>query len=90
MEVIGIIKVIGDVQEVSSSYKKRELVVSTEEQYPQSIAIEFPQDKTTLLDFYNVGEKVKVSVNLGGREWVNPAGETKYFNSVKGWKIEKQ
>jgi hypothetical protein len=89
MEVIGVIKVIGDVQEVSASYKKRELVVSTSEQYPQTIAIEFAQDKTALLDFYNIGDDVKVYVNLGGREWVNPQGETKYFNSVKGWKIEK-
>jgi len=90
MEVVGKIKVIGDVQEVSASYKKRELVVATEEQYPQFISIEFPQDKTVLLDFFNVGDAVKVSINLGGREWVNPAGETKYFNSIKGWKIEKQ
>jgi len=90
MEVIGKIKVIGDVQEVSASYKKRELVIATEEQYPQFISIEFPQDKTALLDFFNVGDAVKVSINLGGREWVNPTGETKYFNSIKGWKIEKQ
>lgn len=89
MEVIGTVKVIGETIEVSASYKKRELVISTEEQYPQSIAIEFPQDKGSLLDFYEVGQSVKVSINLGGREWVNPAGETKYFNSVKGWKIEK-
>jgi len=89
MEVIGTIKVIGATQEISASYKKRELVISTEEQYPQSIAIEFPQDKGSLLDFYEVGQSVKVSINLGGREWVNPQGETKYFNSVKGWKIEK-
>jgi translation initiation factor IF-3 len=89
MEIIGKIKVIGSVQEVSASYKKRELVVATEDQYPQFIAIEFAQDKTSLLDFYNEGDSVKVSINLGGREWVNPAGETKYFNSIKGWKIEK-
>lgn len=90
MEVNGVIKVIGDVQEVSASYKKRELVVTTQEQYPQFISIEFPQDKTSLLDFFSVGDAVKVSINLGGREWINPAGETKYFNSIKGWKIEKQ
>lgn len=89
MEVIGVIKVIGATLEVSASYKKRELVISTEEQYPQSIAIEFPQDKGSLLDFYEVGQKVKVHINIGGREWVNPQQETKYFNSVKGWKIEK-
>jgi len=89
MELIGKIKVISDVQEVSASYKKRELVIATNEQYVQTIAIEFAQDKTALLDFYNIGDDVKVSINVGGREWINPQGETKYFNSIKGWKIEK-
>lgn len=89
MEILGTVKVIGESVEVSASYKKRELVVTTDEQYPQSIAIEFPQDKGSLLDYYEVGQSVKVSINLGGREWVNPQGETKYFNSIKGWKIEK-
>ena len=89
MEVTGKIKVIGDVQEISTSYKKRELVITTEEQYPQFINIEFGQDKCDLLNNLSVGQEVKVHINLGGREWVNPAGETKYFNSVKGWRIEK-
>jgi len=89
MEVSGKVKVVGDVQQVSPTFKKRELVVTTEEQYPQSIMIEFVQDKTDLLNTVSVGENVKVSINLGGREWVNPQGETKYFNSIKGWRIEK-
>lgn len=90
MEVTGKIKVINAEQQVSASFKKRELVVTTDEQYPQSIMIEFVQDKADLLNNYNVGDNVKVSINLGGREWVNPQGETKYFNSIKGWRIEKQ
>ena len=88
MEVIGKIKVLSDVINVTDSFKKRELVVVTDEQYPQSIMIEFPQDKADLLNTFKVGQDVKVSINLGGREWVNPAGETKYFNSIKGWRIE--
>jgi hypothetical protein len=89
MEVTGKIKVISAEQQISASFKKRELVVTTDEQYPQSIMIEFTQDKSDLLNNYNVGENVKVSINLGGREWVNPQGETKYFNSIKGWRIER-
>jgi hypothetical protein len=89
MEVTGRIKVINPEQQVSASFKKRELVVTTDEQYPQSIMIEFTQDKTDLLNNFKVGEVVKVSINLGGREWVNPQGETKYFNSIKGWRIER-
>ena len=90
MEVTGKIKVINAEQQVSASFKKRELVVATEEQYPQFISINFVQDKCDLLNNYNVGEAVKVSINLRGREWVNPQGETKYFNDIQGWRVEKQ
>ncbi|WP_310380346.1 DUF3127 domain-containing protein [Flavobacterium sp.] len=89
MEVTGKVKVVGAELQVSPTFKKRELVVTTDEQYPQSIMIEFVQDKSDLLNTISVGENVKVSINLGGREWVNPQGETKYFNSIKGWRIEK-
>jgi len=89
MEVTGKIKVINAEQQVSASFKKRELVVATEEQYPQFISINFVQDKCDLLNNYHVGEAVKVSINLRGREWVNPQGETKYFNDIQGWRIEK-
>lgn len=89
MEVTGKIKVVNPEQQVSASFKKRELVVTTNEQYPQHIMIEFTQDKCDLLSNYNAGEAVKVSINLRGREWVNPQGDTKYFNSIQGWRIEK-
>lgn len=89
MEVIGKIKVVNAEQVVSASFKKRELVVTTDEQYPQHILIEFAQDKCDLLNNYAIGDPVKVSINLRGREWVNPQGETKYFNQIQGWRIEK-
>jgi hypothetical protein len=89
MEVIGKIKLIGDVQTFGSAgFRKRELVVTTDEQYPQMIMVEFLQDKVDLLNNYKVGQDVKVSINLRGREWINPQGEAKYFNSINGWRIE--
>lgn len=89
MEVIGKIKHIGEEQQVSASFRKRELVVTTDEQYPQHILIEFNQDKCDILSAYKFQEDVKVSINLRGREWVNPQGETRYFNSIQGWRIER-
>jgi hypothetical protein len=89
MEVQGTIKVINPEQQVSPSFKKREVVITTDEQYPQHILIEFTQDRTDLLNQHNVGDTVKVSINLRGREWTNPQGETRYFNSIQGWRIEK-
>ncbi len=89
MEVIGKVKLVGEVQTFGTGgFKKRELVVTTDEQYPQMIMIEFVQDKTDLLNSYKVGQDVKVSINLRGREWINPEGVAKYFNAIQGWRIE--
>ncbi|PQJ31651.1 hypothetical protein BST92_06800 [Nonlabens arenilitoris] len=90
MEVQGKIKVIGETKSFGASgFQKRELVITTEEQYPQHLMLEFVQDKTSLLDSFQVGEPVKVGINLRGREWQSPQGEIKYFNSIVGWRIER-
>ena len=89
MEITGKVKVVNAEQQISPTFKKRELVVSTDEQYPQHIMIEFTQDKVDLLNSVKVGDDVKVSINIKGREWLSPAGETKFFNSIHGWRIEK-
>ena len=89
MELEGKIKLIGDTKTFGNNgFRKREVVVTTDEQYPQHIMVEFVQDKCDLLNNYNVGQDVKISINLRGREWTNPQGETKYFNSIQGWRIE--
>lgn len=89
MELQGKIKVIGETQSIGSNgFRKRELVLTTEEQYPQHILVEFVQDKTDLLNSFQVGQPIKVGINLRGREWINPQGEAKYFNAIQGWRIE--
>ncbi len=89
MELQGKIKLIDETKTYGNNgFRKREMVITTEEQYPQTILIEFVQDKTELLNQYQVGQDVKVSINIKGREWTNPQGEVKYFNSIQGWRIE--
>lgn len=87
MKVTGKIKLINETQTFGNNFNKRELVVTTDEQYPQYILIEFTQDKCTLLDKFQVGQNVEVSINLRGRIWTNPDGVDKYFNSIQGWRI---
>lgn len=90
MEVTGKIKMIDQTKEVGSAgFKKRDVVVTTDEQYPQHILVQFVQDKCDLLNSYQVGEAVKIDINLRGREWTNPQGETVYFNTIQGWRIAK-
>jgi hypothetical protein len=90
MEVTGKIKMIDTTKEVGSAgFKKRDVVVTTDEQYPQHILVQFVQDKCDLLNSFQVGEGVKIDINLRGREWTNPQGETVYFNTIQGWRIAK-
>ena len=91
VEVLGKIKLLGEIKTYGDNgFRKRELVITTQEQYPQHLLIEFIQDRCELLDSFSVGENVKISINLRGREWENPEGEIKYFNSIHGWRIEKE
>lgn len=90
MEITGILKAKFDTQVVSDKFKKREFVLTTEAntQYPQHLAIQVTQDKCLLLDAVNVGDELKVSINLRGREWNGPQG-IKYFNTIEAWKIDR-
>ena len=87
----GELKVIGDIEQVSDSFKKREFVVlDASGQYPQTISFQAVQDRTDLLNNLKVGDSVDVTFFLRGREWTNPKdGAVKYFNSLDAWKIEK-
>ena len=89
MELTGTIRKIEDTQTFKSDFKKRNLILTTDDKYPQHVAIEFLQDKTSILDNYNTGDQVKIAINIRGKEWINPEGVTKYFNSIVGWRIEK-
>ena len=90
MEISGKIKWIDEVRTYGSNgFRKKELVITTQEQYPQNILIEFTQEKCELLDKYEIDDNIKIGINIRGREWINPEGQTKYFNSIQGWRIEK-
>lgn len=89
MEISGNIKLIEKPIQVNDNLKKANLILETDKSsdYPQTICIEFVNKSCDLLSNYNNGDEVTISINLRGREWVNPKGETKYFNSINGWKI---
>lgn len=85
MEVQGTIIVIGETETIGAKgFKKRLVVLKTDEQYPQTIPVEFTQDKTNLLDNYSIGDIVKIGINLRGSEW-----QGKYYANIQGWKIDK-
>lgn len=84
MTLKGRIKIIGETQTFDSGFSKRQFVITTDEQYPQDLAIDFVKDKCNILDQYNEGDEVEVSINLRGNEY-----NGKYYVNLQAWKIAK-
>lgn len=88
-QLVGTIKRIEDLKQYSDTFKAQDLILVTEEQFSQTIVIQFSQDKVVLLQNYKPGEKVKIDYNLKGKESVKDGKPPMVFNTVSGWKIEK-
>jgi hypothetical protein len=90
MEVKGTVKAVYETIQVSEKFLKRDVVITDASgMYPQDILFQFTQDKCDLLNGINLNDEITVHFNLRGREWTSPQGETKYFNTLEGWRIDK-
>lgn len=91
MEIRGKVHEVGQIQQVSESFKKRDLIVAYAEhpQFVEYIKLEATQDRVNIFDNLQVGEDVEVSFNLRGRPWTNKDGVTTYFNSLVAWRVTK-
>jgi single-stranded DNA-binding protein len=84
------IKSIDQLKTFDSGFTCVDFVVTTDEQYPQTLKLQANKEKAENLIKYNKpGDKVDISINLRGREWTNPQGEVKVFNTIEAWKVFK-
>ena len=87
------IKSIGEVQEFGANgFKVAKFIVvdDSSSEYEQILELQCTQDKAdNLVKFNKAGDRVDISYNLRGREWTNPQGEVKVFNSIEAWKVFK-
>lgn len=89
MTIKGTIKRIGATTTVSDGkFSKRELILTTTDQYPQVVSIELQQKSCSLADSLSVGQDIEAYINIRGREWTSPQGEVKVFNTIACWKID--
>ncbi len=91
MDITGKIHLIKGTERSSDKFQKRDFVVAYSDNpaYPQYVQFQMTQDRCAELDKFNVGDTVDVTFNLRGREWVNPQGEIKYFNTLEAWRVSK-
>src|SRR3990172_12410131 len=85
----GILKVKNPEVKVSEKFKKREFVLTDNaSSYPQTVLFQLTQDRCSLIENAKVGDEITVHFLLKGREWKNPQGEIKFFNSLDVFRID--
>lgn len=82
-EVTGTIHALGQTLPAGNK-QKREVVLVLGDKYPQYVAFEAFGEKTTELDGARVGDMVKVSFELRGREWTKTPGDAPKFLTSLG------
>jgi hypothetical protein len=80
-------------QEVTASFRKREFVLETTEnfngrEFSETIKFQLTQDRCEVLESFSINEDISVRFNIKGRKWEKD-GKVSYFNNLEAWKIER-
>jgi len=89
-QVTGTLIVKDKEKQVSDRFKMRNFVIKEDSaEYPQVLQMQLTQKKCDLLDQFAIGDTVKVSLNIKGKQYNDKVtGEEKYFNILEAWRIE--
>jgi hypothetical protein len=87
----GKIHAISEIQQITERFRKREFVLELADnpRYPQYVQFQLTGDRCENLEGFEVGDEVNVEFSLRGREWKSPKGDTKFFNSLDVWQLER-
>lgn len=90
MEVKGQVYKVGETQQVTDKFRKREVILVTEPmgQYPQHIKVQFSQDKCALADTLQAGHDVTFQCNLRGKLYTDKNGAENCITNLEVWKVE--
>jgi hypothetical protein len=90
MEIRATVIAIGETQQVTEKFKKRDLVVeyAENEKYPEQVKFEANQSACDKLDELRAGDDITVHFNLRGRAWKDKNGVNQYFNTLNVWKFD--
>lgn len=85
----GTVELVQNEKIISDSFRKRDVIINTGGDYPQSIQVQFVNDMVDESGLLVQGMEVSIDINLRGRAWQNPkTNDVMYFNTLQGWKIE--
>ena len=81
-----------DTVQRTATFKTREFVIETSEDINGRIITNYVkfqsvQDRTAIIDRFNIGDTVKVHFNLRGSRW-EKNGQVNYITNLDAWRIE--
>ena len=80
-KIINLLPIQSGVGKSGNEWKKQEIIIQTEEQYPKSICITLWGN--TIDNKLKQDDKIKASIDIESREF-----NGKWYTTVKAWKIE--
>jgi single-strand DNA-binding protein len=82
-ELKGKLHKIFPTEKKTDSFQTRDMVIETQENYPQLIRFQLVQENCNVLDQMQEGIEVNVKFDLRGREW-----NGKYITNLQAWRVE--
>lgn len=81
-----------DTVQRTETFKTREFVIETSEDIKGRIITNYikfqsVQDRTTIVDRFNIGDQIKVHFNIKGSRW-EKNGQVNYITNLDAWRIE--
>jgi len=91
-ELTGKLIVKEDTVNISDRFKKREFVIDVPNdrnpEWNDTIKFQTTQDRTELIEPFNLGDDILVAFNIKGNKWERD-GKVNYFTNLEAWRIEK-
>ena len=88
LEIVGKLQQLLPVQKGTGSrgeWIKQDFILETVEQYPRKVCVSAWGDKAKDLEGIQIGETLKISVNIESREY-----NGRWYTDVRAWRIERE
>lgn len=80
----GMIKQIDELKQINESLTKQEILIETDEKYPQTVRVEFVNNDTAFIENFNVGDKIMLTFKVRGYK-----SKDRFYTSIQGTKLEE-
>ncbi len=90
MQVIGKLEEVHELVKRTETFQVREFVLEIQaqnSQYSEHVLFQLTNNRTNLIDNFQIGQEIVVDFDLQGRKWTAQDGRVVFFNRLNAWRI---